>query len=269
MSKKLYFLKIGGSIITDKSRPRVARRAEMRRILREIKEAKRRGNFQLVIGHGGGSFPHTTAKKYKVNEGLVHSYSEKGASLTLLAARELNDIFINEGLKVGLVMFSFTPSSFGVWDGKEAKSGTVRNIQEALRRGMLPVVYGDVVINLERGVSIASTESVFQFLAKKLKPKKIIVATDIDGVFDKDPRKYKDANLINLINRKNIAKVMGMTSGSNKIDVTGGMKTKLSILYGMIRLTHAKGIITNGTRKNSIRNALLGKNYGRATIVNY
>lgn len=268
MPKKLYFLKIGGSIITDKSRPRVAKIAAMRRILKEIKDATERGNFDLIIGHGGGSFPHSTARKYKVNDGIINRSSKKGAALTLLAARELNDIFINEGLKIGLDLFSFSPSSFGVWKGKEAASGTVRNIQEALRRGMLPVVYGDVVINLEKGVSIASTESVFQFLTKRLKPDKIILATDIDGVFDKDPRKYKDAKLINLINRRNIAKVMGMTTSSNKIDVTGGMHSKLASLYKMTRTTHATGVITNGLRKNGIRDALVGKKTV-STLVTY
>lgn len=265
--KQLYFLKIGGSIITEVNRPRVARKAIMRRIFIEIKQAIGRGNFDLIIGHGGGSFPHVTADRYKVNEGIINASSRKGAALTALVARELDSIFVNEGLRLGLDLFPFSPSSFGIWDGKAAKSGTVEPIREALRRGMLPVIYGDVVINMDKGVSIASTERVFELLAKKLKPDKIIIATDVDGVFDKDPKKFREAKLIRSINSGNISHVLKLAGHSNKVDVTGGMHTKLAVIYRLVSNARAQGIITNGLKKNRIRDALLGRVGEKATVM--
>jgi len=267
MARELYLLKIGGSIITDTSRPGRAKRANIRRILKEIKEAGSRGSFQLIIGHGSGSFAHIPAKKYRVNEGIVNKDSRKGAAITHLVAKSLNTIVIEEGIKIGLNVFPFSPSSFGVWEGREAKTGTLDPLQEALKNGFIPVTYGDVVLNSSKGISIASTEDVFSLIVSKLKPRKIILATDVDGLFDKDPKSSKDSRLIGIVNSKNIKKVLSYAKGSRKVDVTGGMRSKVGVLYEMVRTTRATGIIVNGLRKNSIRDALLGRNYSKATVV--
>ena len=62
-----YFIKLGGSVITNTEKPYTAKIGTIRRVLNEIKEAKRDKDFNLIIGHGGGSFPHIPAHKYKVN----------------------------------------------------------------------------------------------------------------------------------------------------------------------------------------------------------
>lgn len=267
MRQKLYLLKIGGSIITDTKTPRKARLGVIRDILRQVKEARRMKRFDLIIGHGSGSFAHIPAKKYRINDGLAHRFSRKGAVTTHMVAKELNSIVVAEAIKLGLDVFPFSPSSFGVWnDGKNAR-GTVLQIKEAQKRGMIPVIYGDVVIDTKKGVTVASTEMVFDFLTRVLKPDKLMLATDVDGIFDKDPKKYKDARLIKTINRANIAEVLGMATGSNKVDVTGGMHSKLAMLYEMVRSTHSQGIITNGLRKNSVRDALLGRVSKNSTLV--
>jgi isopentenyl phosphate kinase len=64
------FLKLGGSLITDKTRIEHARRPVIRRLAREIKAAREaRPDLQLVLGHGSGSFGHVAAKKHGTREG--------------------------------------------------------------------------------------------------------------------------------------------------------------------------------------------------------
>jgi isopentenyl phosphate kinase len=267
MTKDLYLLKIGGSVITDIKIPQKARRNAIRDILRQIKEARKSKKFDLIIGHGSGSFAHIPAKKYRVNEGIVNRDSRKGAAITHLVAKSLNTIVIEEGIKMGLSFFPFSPSSFGVWEGRKAKTGAFDSMQEALKNGFIPVTHGDVVLNSSKGVSIASTEDVFSLIASKLKPKKIILATDVDGLFDKDPKTNKDSKLITRISSRNINKVLGYAKGSRKVDVTGGMHSKVNMLYGMIKATRGTGMIVNGTRKNSIKMALLGRGLEKATVI--
>ena len=264
--RELYFLKIGGSVITETNVYKKAKIATIRNIMRQIKEAKNEKEFDLIIGHGGGSFPHIPAKKYRVNEGLINKNSKKGAAITHIVANSLNNIVVNEALNVGLEVFPFSPSSFGLWNGKKVQEGMVAHISESLKNNFIPVVYGDVVMNSSKGVSIASTEDVFTLISQKLKPDKIIIATDVDGVFDKNPKTHKEARLIKKINSANISKVLGGTGGSQKVDVTGGMHSKLELLYKMVKATKSQGIITNGLRKNSIKDAFLEKT-ANTTIV--
>ncbi len=267
---KTYFVKLGGSIITDTSKPYTARVPLISKLLNKIKKVEGRNSIKVIVGHGGGSFPHVPAHKYRVNEGLVNRLSWKGAALTHHVADELNRIVVSEALKLGLRVFPFSPSSFSLWRSGESPEGYVGQIREALKKGFVPIVYGDVVFDSKKGVSIASTEQVFSFIAKSIRPSRIILTTDVDGVFDKDPKIYPDAKLINVIDSTNIDKVLNGAGGSHKVDVTGGMATKLSLLYCMVKQNDALGIIVNGTKPELFEKALQNKideNSGLFTVV--
>ena len=85
-----------------------------------------------------------------------------------------------------------------------------------------------------QGVSISSTEDVLRFVSKNIKPSKVFFCTDVDGVYDKPPNENPNARLIKQIDSSNINDVIKNTDVSkNRVDVTGGMKTKISLLYGV------------------------------------
>ena len=255
----LYFIKLGGSVITDTEKPKTPKREEIARLLNEINSAQTEKGFSVIVGHGSGSFGHSVAKQYRVQEGLCHDESRKGAALTRQVARELNSIFIETGLHYGMPLMAFSPSSFAVAKGKRLVQGTSKHIDHALSQGFIPVVYGDVVTDMDQGVSIASTEEAFRFLTQDIKPTKIVLGTDVDGVFDSDPTKNPGARLIKEVNGGNVATVLSGTEGAHKIDVTGGMKTKLGILYEMVKMTGATGYIVNAGKPDVVRKVLSGK----------
>ena len=98
--REVYLIKIGGSVITDTTKPQTAKRDEIARLLKEIYDAKERQGFDIVIGHGGGSYPHIPAKKYRVNEGIVNEESRRGASITKGVASDLNRVVVETGLEM-------------------------------------------------------------------------------------------------------------------------------------------------------------------------
>ena len=59
-------LKLGGSVITVKDKAMTADHDRIRRLSEEIKAA---WPLPLVLVHGGGSFGHPVAKKYRLTEG--------------------------------------------------------------------------------------------------------------------------------------------------------------------------------------------------------
>ena len=59
--KDLILIKIGGSLITDKTKPYTTRPEVIKRIAKEIKEAVSEKDVNLIIGHGAGSFGHQSA----------------------------------------------------------------------------------------------------------------------------------------------------------------------------------------------------------------
>jgi isopentenyl phosphate kinase len=259
MEDNVYMLKIGGSIITDLSKPNTANMGEISRILDEIKAAMSKSHFKLIIGHGSGSFGHVSAAKYRVQEGLIDADSRKGAAITHLVAKELNTMFVKQGLEIGMNLYPFSPAGFGIGDGMGLSAGFTDHIRFALENGFIPVVHGDVIMNYTKGVSISSTEDVLRFISKSIKPSKIFFCTDVNGVYDKPPSDNPNAKLIKQINSSNINEVIKNTGVSNsRIDVTGGMRTKISLLYDICRDTDATGYIFNMNKRSALADILSG-----------
>ncbi|MGA3021078.1 MAG: hypothetical protein ABSD68_03970, partial [Candidatus Micrarchaeales archaeon] len=65
--KNLVLVKLGGSLITDKTSPFTPNLDVIKRLAKEIHEAREEKGMSLIIGHGGGSFPHKPAKDYRTN----------------------------------------------------------------------------------------------------------------------------------------------------------------------------------------------------------
>ncbi len=252
------FVKIGGSVITDIEKPNSARIDVIDRILSEI--ARSRSSSRLLIGHGSGSFAHVPAHKYKVNQGLIDGNSMKGAAITQNVAARLHRIILDRCNENGIEALSFAPSSSAVSNKGRIETWNIAPIIEAMNRGFLPVTYGDVVMDSKQGVAIASTEEVFRYLAMHLMPKRIIIGTDVDGVYTSDPKKDPDAKLIETINESNIAHIIKESArGSTKIDVTGGMKGKVSNLYSIAMETGAECFIVNANVTGNLYKAISGK----------
>ncbi len=68
---QLVFLKLGGSLITDKHTPRSARREVINRIAQEITNALQTNTeLQIVLGHRSGAFGHMSWQKLVTIHGV-------------------------------------------------------------------------------------------------------------------------------------------------------------------------------------------------------
>lgn len=262
---ELIFLKLGGSLITRKDKPFTENKAIIRQIAKEVHRARKQKPFQLLVGNGGGSYPHVPAKKYKTADGIINKHSLKGIAEVQDAAVRLNRIIVRALLDVGENAISIQPSSVALTRNSRIVEFYTRPLEIFLKKNMMPVIYGDVSVDLKQGCSIVSTEELFVFLAKKLKPKKIISAGIVDGVFTADPFKKQGANFIPEITSDNYPQIKKTLAGSAGIDVTGGMLIKVE-KYLEASLLGIKSYIINGTVRSRLKKSLLGKKV-RGTII--
>jgi isopentenyl phosphate kinase len=254
--KELVLVKLGGSVVTDKGRKFTSRPKNISRFAKEICSASRKTNARIILGHGAGSFAHIPAAKYKTKDGLVGKDSLYGMSATEEAARWLNGIVIKKFVDEGVVVFPFSPGSFLISDTKVCSKSYLDPIKEALELGVIPVVYGDVIIDKKIGCTIFSTEKIFSILAKTLRRDykiRIIFVTDVDGVYDEKGR------IIAKITGKNFKGLTSSIVGAKSIDVTGGMLHKVEEALSIAKSTGINTLIINGKRKDLLKNAILGK----------
>jgi len=257
-------LKLGGSLITDKTKPFTPRLDVIKRLAKEVHEARTRG-VKLIIGHGGGSFPHKPAKDYRTNEGMINKESCKGISLVQDAASRLNRIIVNSLIEAGENAISVQPSAALVAEQGRIKEWYLESVKEMLKHNLLPVPYGDVALDIKQGCSIISTEEILNYLAKNLGSKKIILVGIVDGVFTSDPQKDSSAKLIKEINTENYQEIKKYLGGSAGIDVTGGMLHRVERIFELTKLGVEADII-NGEKEGYLKRALLGEK-GLGTII--
>lgn len=263
MKRNLVLLKIGGSVITDKKIPYKAKRKTIERLAKEIKEARKKRKFSLIIGHGSGSFGHTSAKIYKTFEGCKTKKDFFGLCVVQNDAAKLNRILVDIFLKEGLRVFSVQPSAILIMKRDKLFNLYPKVIEKLLEKEIIPVVYGDAVLDLEKGCTIVSTERVLSFLAKKLGAKRIIFGTKEEGVYIKEGRSKK---IISEINRNNWQEIKKHIFSSEGIDVTGGMFHKVEEAVQLSKLGFEVEIISESA-PGSLKKSLLGKKVG--TIIKW
>lgn len=251
MMGDLILLKLGGSLITDKSKPFTARMDVIQRLVQEIHNARKERVFRLILGHGGGSFPHSSAKKYQTQNGFVNDDSKKGIAVVQNDAAKLNRIIVDALLEVGENAVSIQPSGTCIAEDKKITEYYTKPLEMLLVDRLLPVVYGDVGLDLKQGCCILSTEEILGFLARKLGAKRVIMAGKVDGVM-------AGQELIPQITQGNFEEVKQHIQGSDGIDVTGGMIHKIEQSLRLAR-DGVQVEIINGDKPNLLKRALLGE----------
>ena len=260
-ASKLQFLKLGGSLITDKTQVRSPRREMITRLAAEIKTVweESRG-LKLVLGHGSGSFGHVPAKKYGTRQGVKSREDWRGFAEVWGEARALNQLVMEALAAAGLPGMAFPASgSVTARDGQVAV-WDLDPLKAALEAGLLPVVYGDVVFDQVRGGTILSTEDLFQHLARALKPRRITLAGIEAGVWADYPA---CTQVIEEIQAGIWEAVSGTLKGSAGTDVTGGMATKVEEMLALCtQVEGLEALIFSGEKPGNVAAVLRGGRVG-------
>ncbi len=275
---ELIFLKLGGSLITDKTRPYTPRRAILADLARQILAAKQaRPELALVLGHGSGSFGHTAAKQYRTRQGTPLPPSPLrpspeigrgdggegywfGFSEVWFQASALNR-FVMEALhEAGVPALALAPvSAVTARDGKVAR-WDLAPLKAALSAGLAPVVYGDVIFDEVRGGTILSTEDLFEHLARELHPQRILLAGLEGAVWADFPeRKIR----VEKITPASFDEIRARVGASHGADVTGGMESKVRQMLDLA--TEIPGLtaqIFSGEGPGNLQKALAGECLG-------
>jgi len=249
---RLQILKLGGSVVTHKDEYMSAHTENIERLAREIAEA---GQYPLVIVHGGGSFGHPVAKKHKIAEGMVDDSQIFGFSETHQAMVKLNEIIVDILLESGVPAFAISPSSMLYTSGKRLNELDTSIVKEYIELGMVPVLYGDAVLDSKQSFAILSGDQLISKLSNDLEADKIIFGSDVDGIFTDNPKLNPDAKLLKKVSVANIEAIVG---GTTHTDVTGGMQGKLSEAAEAVK-GGADVIMVNAFEAGRVKTALRGE----------
>ena len=261
----MILIKLGGSVITDKTSYKVFRKDVVSRLCREIKDSGK----DVIIVHGAGSFGHMIAKEYELQKGHIRKDQPEGIVKVLRDTRELNTLVVSELNDAGIPSVSVPTGSCFIMDDGELlmddnklfmNDGKLQTDHaEILRRytdlGIVPVMMGDVVLDRKKGFGICSGDAIMKCLSDIFKPDKVIFVSDVDGLYDRDPKITKDAKIIANVDDNVLSKVPSETTVA---DVTGGVHEKMRTMLEMCS-DGRECILVNGTVDGRLNSLLKGE----------
>ena len=261
----LLLLKLGGSLITEKARPETPRLEVIARLAGEIARASRETHCRLIVGHGSGSFGHIAARESGIATGLRSADQLPGVSRTQGRAAALHRIVIEALVEAGALPYSIAPSSCLISDAGRPTELAAGPLLLALDRGLLPVLYGDVVMDRAWGVSICSTERLFEILARTLLAhghtvRRALWLGETDGLYD---AARKTVPRISAGDLERAAGAIGAPAGT---DVTGGMLHRVETALALARLG-IPSLLANGLVPGLVERALRGEEVGGTEVV--
>lgn len=272
MSSGLQVVKLGGSLLTDKAERERLRPGVLERLAGEIARAIAQDAVPLLLAHGSGSFGHFAAAGTTLGGGASGGGSGAASPASLAravartqdAAARLHRLVCSALLQAGLEPFSMAPSSLFL--GDEGVERAVSGLSAALELGLLPVLYGDVVLDGCGGATIWSTERVLTILAPRIAAVPVSHAGDnstarrwtrvhwlgtTDGILD------PSGVCIPLVTAATLAQARASAGSAEGVDVTGGMRLRLETAWSLA----VRGVVSwiyDGRRPGVLERALLG-----------
>ncbi|PMC35309.1 glutamate 5-kinase [Bacillus sp. UMB0899] len=228
--KKRVVIKVGSSSLT--SRHGEISRRKLEKLADEIAELKDDGHEVVFVSSGA------VAAGYR-KLGCINrptSLPEKQAAASIgqgLLIEAYSEIFLSHGYVASQILI--TRSDFS----DETRYNNVRNtLNVLLERGIIPIVNENDTVTVDR-LKFGDNDTLSAKVAGLIEADQLIILSDIEGLYDSDPRKNDQAKLLEKVYE--ITPEIEEGAGDSGSNVgTGGMRSKIDA----VKIAMASGIST-------------------------
>ena len=244
-------IKIGSSTLTHSNgRPNLRRIEQLCRVISDIKNAGR----EVVLVSSG-------AVAVGVNRlNLPHRPQDVPGKQAAAAVGQCNlmaiyDRFFSEyGYKVAQILLTRN-----IVEQQRAKQNTINTFHALLALGAIPIVNENDTVLAEESL-VGDNDRLSAIVATLIEADGLVLLTDIDGLYDSDPKKNPDAKHIPLV-RDITDDLMQAAGAAGTSRGTGGMRSKLEATQIALRAGMEVAIIS-GETPDRLHDLLAGKEVG-------
>jgi glutamate 5-kinase len=173
-----------------------------------------------------------------------------------LLMAEYRKSFLRYGVTVAQVLLTAE-----VLNNRKTYLNLRNSIETLLRLGTVPILNeNDSVSTEEIGTAFGDNDRLGALVASKIDADLLIILSDIDALYDKNPREFPDAKPIPTVFEitQDIIKSAG---GAGSEHATGGMKTKIEAAK-IAANAGCRMVLADGRAKNVIRRIIAGEEVG-------
>ena len=138
----------------------------------------------------------------------------------------------------------------------------MRNVCNAfLKRKIIPIINeNDAIVSNALKIKVGDNDTMSALVSGLIDADLLIILSDIDGLYNKNPRKYEDANLIHIVGDIN-EDIKKMAGAEGSKFGTGGMVTKI-IAAEMVTKIGTSLVIASGDEPKNITRIVEKENIG-------
>ncbi len=134
-----------------------------------------------------------------------------------------------------------------------------QSLEAMLKNKVIPIINENDVLAVEE-IKVGDNDTLSSLLVPVVEADLLILFSDIDGLYDKNPKEYADAKMVKVVDK--IDKSIYDMVGINRSNVgTGGMETKLNAAI-IATQAHGNMIICNSNRIKDLVNIIDGEEIG-------
>jgi len=224
-------------------------------IARQVLELERMGIQSIIVTSGAIGSGSSELKLDDVQKDIPHKQAcaAVGQAALMLTYRE---VFARHDKSVGQLLLTYDAFS-----DRKVYLNLRKTVDALFELNVIPIVNeNDVISTDEIGATFGDNDKLSALVASKVDADLLILLTDVDGLYDRNPDTDRDARFIDTVDEitKDIEMMAGGgTSGRSK----GGMKTKINAA----RIAMGAGcntVIANGRAENVIVRIVRGENVG-------
>ena len=241
--KPIIVLKIGTSTLTAGTEN--ISRGKIEDISRQILELK--DKYSVILVSSGAI---ATARQFiKLSDSKKQI--EVKSALSAIGQPKLMQIYMEVFADFGLQAAQCLLTHYDL-KGADSRANTKATISDLLKHDYIPIINENDTVAVEE-IILGDNDKLSAMVAELVKAKKLVIASDIDGIFTKNPNLNPDAKLIEEVNSIEEIKpyIQDIKSGLG----TGGMQSKIHAL----EICEGKGIevlIVNGGVQFFLRKVL-------------
>lgn len=249
---KRVVVKIGTSSLTKKGGVNTA---YVRRIARQISSLLDSGRQVVIVTSGAIGMGAGLLKIGGEVQGMKMRQACAAIGQPLLMA-EYRKSFLRYGVAVAQVLLTAE-----VFDNRRTYLNLRNSIETLLKLGVVPVLNeNDSISTDEIGTSFGDNDRISALVASKIDADLLIMLSDIDALYDKDPRKFADAKAISTV-YEITDDILRSAGGKGSMHAIGGMKTKLEAAK-IASNAGCRMVLADGRLKNVIGRIIAGAEIG-------
>jgi len=249
---KRIVIKIGTNILTKNDSVDAA---YVRRVVGQISSLLETGRQVVIITSGAIGMGAGQLKLTERIQDIKMRQACAAIGQPLLMA-EYRKSFARHGVTVAQVLLTAE-----VLSNRKTYLNLRNSIETLLRLGVVPILNeNDSVSTDEIGSTFSDNDKLSALVASKLDADLLIMLSDIDALYDKNPRQFADARPISTV-FEITGDVVRSAAGTGTKYGTGGMKTKIEAAK-IAANAGCRMVLANGRARNVINRIIAGEEIG-------